>query len=77
MKYFSSAGFVIMVILCLMLSIQLDRAKQKIIQLDTSIAGFEIHASQDSDMIEALKAALIKRSYSHKKVICLDYDYAS
>ncbi|APB99007.1 hypothetical protein [Polynucleobacter asymbioticus] len=77
MKYLSSAGFAVMAILCLMLSIQLDRAKQEIIQLDESIARFEIHASQDSDMIEALKAALIKRSHSHKKVICLDYDYAS
>lgn len=77
MKYLAYVFSTLLCTASLILSVQLDKANQEIINLNSQINAFEIRSGQDSDKIKALEDALFKRLHSKKKVLCWDYDYAA
>ena len=77
MKYLAYVFSTLLCTASLILSVQLDKANQEIINLNSQVNAFEIQAAKDTDTIKALKEALLKRSHSIKKVICLDLSHVA
>lgn len=76
MKHLLSILCAMVCAICIFLGAKLDQAGKEIANLNSQVSALEIKAGADSDTIKFLKKSLLKRSYSKKKVICLDRFYA-
>ncbi len=77
MKYLVYVILLLMSTYSFAVSIELDHANQEIINLNSQVNAFEIQAGKDTDTIKAFKEALLKRSHSIKKVICVDLSHVA
>lgn len=77
MKCFSYVFCLIISALSILLAAQLDHANREISRLNSQVNTFETKALKDGELIELLKAELLKKLHPKKKVICLDLDHAA